>query len=240
MDDPFGPPGQEPMDVEQQQQPQQLRPPPYRLLTAPPIPWPQPTLAAESVLQLGGRYWPAPKPPSAVATAAVVLELADELDRVQHAAAAAAARDDYLQALYLPEAVYGVADLVHALGRHGDLLPSSLVVPVAVVTAKHRRVMPYMLPTLTSGRPPDVVHEPGSPIDETEWRALRAGFGVRLGAKGLGISAKAAEGESEEARNERRRAEDDRWVEAGKAWLEGLERREWVQQRVARLLERPP
>ena len=224
MDDPFGPTaGPSDQQLQQQQQQQQ---PVFTLLTTPPIPWPQPALAAESVLQLGGRYWPSPKPPSAIAAAAVVLELADELDRAQHAASSA--RDDYLQALYLPEAAFPVADLARTLGRHGALLPRSLILPVAEVTTKHRRVLPYMLTTMMSVRPPAIVHERGSPIDEIEWRAVRAGFGVLLGASGLGVGAKAVEGELEEARNARRTAEEDRWLAAGKSWVEGLERRECV------------
>lgn len=239
MDNLFGPssstilPGQVPAEVElhrqQHQQQQQQQEPAFTLLTTPPIPWPRPALAAENILQLGGRYWPSPKPPSTVVTAAaVVLELADELDRAQHASAAA--KDDYLQALYLPESAFPLADFVHTLARHSDLLPLSLIRPVAAVTHKHRRDLPSMLMSLTSARPPDFVRErePGSPFDELEWRALRAGFGIRLGSNGLGVAAKPTDGESEEDRNERCRFEEERWLAAGKTWIEGLERRECV------------
>lgn len=217
----------QPMDVE----PTPPAPPPtaaanYTLLTAPPIPWPQPALAPES-LQLGGRYWPSVTP-SAFSQA-----IRTGSSSPASAPPARTTRDEYLQALYLPESVYALADLVQTLAG----ATAVDLVPVALVSAKHRKVLPALLPSLFSANPPHTVRESslsstaGSAeptIDELEWRAFRSGFGVRLGSKGLGGAAKGVEGESEEARNERRRAEEELWVREGREWVEGLERRESV------------
>lgn len=188
----------EPMDIELPPIPSTSA---FTLLTTPPIPWPQPTPASTSLhLQTGGRHWPIASSSSSTA------------------------REEYLEALYLPDQIYPFTDLVHSLKGRID---ESFLLPVPAISQKHRKVLPPLLSTLLSENPPHSIGSEES-VAEDEWRAFKSGFGVRLGSRGLGVAGKGKEGESEEERNERRSAEEEVWVREGKEWVEELERRECV------------
>lgn len=114
------------------------------------------------------------------------------------------------------------------------LLP--LVIPLSQLSQRYRRQLPLLLPALlnpsaASDEPPSLGAEG---IDHVQWRALRSGLAVWVGARST-IASSGPRGAETPGRTEEEQAdkirqnqisEEERLLNDGKRWLEGMERRE--------------
>lgn len=127
-----------------------------------------------------------------------------------------------------------VPALITSASAPSPLVP--LVIPLSQLSQRYRRQLPLLLPALlnpsaASDDPPSLGAEG---IDHVQWRALRSGLAIWVGARSTVASSgpRGAEtpGRTEEEQADKIRQdqirEEERLLNDGKRWLEGMERRE--------------